>query len=81
MLSFFHFVVLTKTSIGSAYVTINKIFISANLMHDRIVIVENTRVKFLPGASCKVIKLCLSVLNDESMVVHQICIYDTFQPW
>ena len=49
-------------------------------MHDRIGIVENTRVQFLPGASYKVIKLCLSVLNDDSMVVHQTCIYDTFQP-
>ena len=39
-------------------------------MHDRIVIVENTRVQFLPRASYKVIKLCLSTLNDDSMVGH-----------
>ena len=36
---------------------------SAKLMHNRIVIVEKTRVK----------TLCLSVLNDDNTVVHQIC--------
>ena len=24
--------------------------------------------------------MCLCILNDDSMVVHQICIYNTFQP-
>ena len=42
--SFFHFVVLTKTSIGSAYVTINKVFISANL-------IISSLLRTLPGSS------------------------------
>ena len=42
--SFFHFVVLTKTSIGSAYVTINKVFISANL-------IVSSLLRTLPGSS------------------------------
>ena len=40
-------------------------------MHNRIVIVEKTRVK----------TLCLSVLNDDNTVVHQICKYKYFPPW
>ena len=40
-------------------------------MHTRIVIVEKTRVK----------TLCLSVLNDDNTVVHQICKYKYFHPW
>ena len=47
----FHFVVLTKTRIGSAYVARNKVFVLANLMHNRIVIVENTRVQLLTRLS------------------------------
>ena len=38
---------LTKTRICSVYVARNKAFISANLMHECIVIAENTRVQFL----------------------------------
>ena len=37
-------------------------------MHNRIVIVENTRVQF----SCKLIKiLCLSVLSDDNTLVQK----------
>ena len=43
----------------------------AKLMHNRIVIVEKTRVK----------TLCLSVLNDDNTVVHQICKCKYFPPW
>ena len=44
--------------------------IMANLMFNRISIVENTRAQF----SYKVIKiLCPSVLNDDNPVVHKIC--------
>ena len=52
----------------------------ANLMLNRIVIVENTRTQF----TYKVIRiLCLSVLNDDSMVqvVHKICRCKYFHPW
>ena len=41
----FHFVVLTKTRIGSDNVARNKAFIFTNLMHNHMFIVENTRVQ------------------------------------
>ena len=43
----FHVVVLTKNRIGSAYVARNNAFMSANLMHEHIFIVESTRAQFL----------------------------------
>ena len=43
----FHFVVLTKTRIGSDNVARNKAFIFTNLMHNHMFIVENTRVQWL----------------------------------
>ena len=43
----FHFVVLVKARIGSENIAINEAFILANMMHKRIVIVENTRVQLL----------------------------------
>ena len=69
----FHFIVLTKTRIGSENVARNKAFILAKLMLSRIVIVENTRMQFLIYEVIKI--LCLSFLSDDNTLVHQICKY------
>ena len=43
----FHFIVLTKTRIGSGHVARNKVFILAKSMYNLIVIVGNTRIQIL----------------------------------
>ena len=74
----YNFVTLTKTRIGSENLARNKTFILATLMHNRIIIVENTCVQF----SYKGIKiLCLGVLNDDNTLVHKICKFKYFHPW
>ena len=46
-------------------------------MINHIVIVENTRAQ----STYKALKiLCLSVLNDDNMVVHKICKYNYLHP-
>ena len=54
--------------------TRNKVFILANLMQNRLVNVQNIRVQLLISYQ----KLCLSVLNDNNKVVHQIFNYKYF---
>ena len=74
----FPFLYSEKSRIGSENVVRNKAFILADLMHNHIVIVENTHIQF----SYKVIKImCLRVLSDDNTLVHKICKYKYFHPW
>ena len=62
-----------KNKISSEYVPRMKVLIFADFMYDHIVIIENTQAQYFDNL---ISKLYVSILNNDSMVMHQVCQYE-----